>query len=119
MKALLILTIAWGIYTPTFSQWMDDFSDGELLSNPEWIGNNALFAVENEVLRLNAPAVTGSAYLSTASDISLEAEWSFFVKLDFNPSSSNYIKVYLMADSVNLNNTQNGYLLKLVGLLTK
>jgi len=115
VKGLIFLTIVLGVCTPVFSQWTDDFSDLEFTSNPEWLGNTDNFIVENEILRLNAPAVTGSSYLSTSSDISLAAEWSFFVKLDFNPSSSNYIKIYLMADSANLDNSQNGYYVKIGG----
>jgi lamin tail-like protein len=115
MKGIFIITIVLGVYTPLFSQWNDDFSDNEITSNPQWLGNINNFIVEGEILRLNAPSVTGSSYLATNSNISLEAEWSLFVKLDFNPSSSNYTKIYLMSDSANIDNTQNGYYIKIGG----
>ena len=115
VKGLILLAIVLGVYTPVFSQWTDDFSDSEFTSNPEWVGIIDNFVVEGEVLRLSAPAVSGSSYLATSSNISLEAEWDFFIKLDFNPSSSNYIKVYLIADSANLGNAQNGYFVKIGG----
>ncbi len=117
MKGIFIIAILFGVYTPLFSQWSDDFSDNEFTSNPAWFGKTTDFIVDGEILRLNAPAVTSTSYLSTNSDISLEATWNFYVKLDFNPSSSNYIKVYLMADSLNLENTQNGYFVKIGGTL--
>ncbi len=117
VKEIFIITLFVGVYTPIYSQWADNFSDGEFLSNPEWAGNTANFIVEGEMLRLNAPAITGSSYLSTSSNISLEATWSFAVKLDFNPSSSNYANVYLMANDANLANTLDGYFVKIGGTL--
>lgn len=89
MKAIFIITIVLGVYTPVFSQWNDNFSDNEFTSNPEWLGSSSNFMVEDEILRLNAPAIRGNSFLATYSDISLEAEWTFSIKLDFNPSSSN------------------------------
>ncbi|MCF6353054.1 MAG: lamin tail domain-containing protein [Cyclobacteriaceae bacterium] len=115
VKEIFIITIFVGVYTPIYSQWADNFSDNEFLSNPEWVGNVDNFIVEGEMLRLNAPAITSSSYLSTSSDISLEAVWSFTVKLDFNPSSSNYANVYLMANDANLANTLDGYFVKIGG----
>ncbi len=114
-KEIFIITLFIGVYTPIYSQWADDFSDNEFLSNPEWTGDVNNFIVEGEMLRLNAPEITGSSYLSTNSDISLEAAWSFAVKLDFNPSSSNYASVYLMANDANLANTLDGYFVKIGG----
>lgn len=115
MKGIVTIAIFWLVCTPLAAQWNDNFSDNDFTSNPEWVGNGFDFIIENEVLRLNAPAVSADSYLSTPSDISLQAEWNFFIKLDFNPSSSNYVVVYLMADSENLNNVQNGYFIKIGG----
>lgn len=114
-KGFFIITIVLGVYTPLFSQWDEDFSDNEFTSNPEWVGNDSDFIIEGEILRLSSAPVTNSSYLTTHSDISLEATWSFSLKLDFNPSSSNYTKVYLIADNEDLNNVQNGYFVKIGG----
>ncbi len=114
-KGIFIITMFVGVYTTTYSQWVDNFSDNEFISNPEWTGNINNFIVEGEILRLNAPAVANSSYLSTLSNISLEAEWDFTVRLDFNPSSSNYAKVYLLADTEDLNLVANGYFVKIGG----
>lgn len=114
-KGIFIIAIFNYVYTPSYSQLFDDFSDNEFSSNPKWSGNENDFIVEGEILRLNADAVTSSSYLATESVISLEAEWNFTIKLDFNPSSSNYAKVYIMADSENLDQDQNGYFVKIGG----
>ena len=52
-----------------FSQWSDDFSDGDFENNPSWTGNTEHFIVDNGWLRLNAPAAAGTSYLAVASDI--------------------------------------------------
>ena len=115
MKAFFKIAIACLVYFPSYAQWSDDFTDGDFTANPEWVGNTGDFIVDTEVLRLNAPAVSATSYISTMSDISLEAQWNFWVKLDFNPSSSNFIIVYLMADTQNLTSVSNGYFVKMGG----
>lgn len=115
VKAILFLAILTGVYTPLWAQWADNFSDGDFSSNPLWEGNTIDFTIDTQVLRLNAPAQAGVSYLTTASDVSQEATWQFFVKLDFNPSSSNYAKVFLMADNQDLTSVSNGYYVKIGG----
>ena len=115
MKAFFKIAIACLVYFPSYAQWSDDFADGDFTANPEWVGNTGDFIVDTEVLRLNAPAVSATSYISTLSDISLEAQWNFWVKLDFNPSSSNFIIVYLMADTQDLASVSNGYYVKMGG----
>src|SRR5690349_15547079 len=99
----LFLTI-WPILVAqhTLAQVTDDFSDGDFTDAPAWSGNDSKFAVENSVLRLAAPPTSGSAYLSTPSEAINEGVWEFLVTLDFNPSSSNYARVYLVSDSPDL-----------------
>ena len=118
MKKLIIRLIVSILYffichTATFAQWSDDFSDGDFSHDPSWQGNAGHFAVENGWLRLQAPAVTGTSYLSVASDVVTDASWEFVFKMDFNPTSSNYAKVYLVADQATLTSPLNGYYLRL------
>ena len=114
-KGIFIITIVIGVYTPLLAQWNENFSDNEFTTNPEWKGSITDFRVEGEILRLDAPPMTSSSFLVTESDISVESEWNFRVKLDFNPSSSNYSMVYLMADLGDLDSVQNGYFVKIGG----
>ncbi|MCS6990527.1 MAG: lamin tail domain-containing protein [Chitinophagales bacterium] len=91
----------------------DDFSDGDFTNNPPWLGDVSKFEVNNALqLHLNAPAVSDTAVLVTAATAALAAEWRFLFILDFAPSSSNYLKVYLMADQPNLRQPVNGYYLR-------
>jgi hypothetical protein len=98
-----------------YSQFQDDFSDGNYTSNPTWSGLDANFIVDNEQLRLLAPAVTDESYLSTESQAIENAVWEFYVELGFQPSSSNYARVYLVANSPNLNGNLNGYFVEIGG----
>ncbi|MDZ7848104.1 MAG: hypothetical protein U5L96_15860 [Owenweeksia sp.] len=59
--------------------------------------------------------IAGTRYLSTASGISQEASWEFYLRMDFNPSGSNYAKVYLMSDRQDLNGPLNGYFVRIGG----
>jgi hypothetical protein len=95
------------------AQWTDSFSDGDFANNPSWTGNTARFMVDNGWLRLHAPAAAGTSYLSAASDIVSDASWEFVFKMDFNPSSSNHAKVYLLSDRETLDSPLNGYYLRL------
>ncbi len=62
-KGIFIITMFVGVYTTTYSQWIDGFSDNEFTSDPEWTGSVNNFIVEGKILRLNAPAVTNNSYL--------------------------------------------------------
>ena len=92
------------------AQFSDDFSDGNFTSNPIWAGDNANFEVDaNGFLHLNAPAVADESFLSVASVAIDTASWEFSVRLEFNPSSSNRARVYLVSSDSNLKGPLNGY----------
>src|SRR5262245_25261937 len=76
------------------AQFADDFSDNNFTNNPVWSGSDSKFAVSTGELKLQAPASSGTAYLSTPSEAVDNAVWQFSVKMEFNPSSSNYTRVY-------------------------
>ncbi len=94
------------------AQWNDNFSDGDFEDNPPWQGNIGKFIVDNGWLRLN-DQTAGTSYLSVVSDIVSNASWEFVFKLNFNPSSSNYAKVYLISDKSDLTAPLNGYFLRI------
>lgn len=101
---------------PCSAQFADDFSDGDIRNNPEWTGDTAHFEVNSlQQLHLNAPAVTAKSYLVTSSEASADAAWKFWVQFDFNPSSSNYARIYLMMDKPKPDSAFNGYYLRIGG----
>jgi lamin tail-like protein len=114
MKAtrIFILLLVW---QTGFSQWSDNFGDGDFTLNPAWSGTSTAFIVENSILRLSAPAIGGNSYLSTPSENINDATWQFRVQFGFNPSGSNYAKVYLVANDSVLSGPLNGYFIKIGG----
>ena len=85
MKKLVILFFFFPVFA--FSQLIDNFDDGNFTTNPQWIGNDTSFVVDNFQLRSNGPNVNSSKiYLSTANQLIDSTEWSFLIDLKFGPS---------------------------------
>lgn len=106
---ILCFFIVYQFAIPSIAQFVDNFSDGDFTNDPVWSGEGTKFTIYNNQLRLQAPAVTDDAYLSTPSASINQAEWRFTLKLDFNPSSSNYSRIYLTSDQLDLKGSLNGY----------
>ena len=91
------------------AQLADNFSDGDFTGNPTWVGKTDSFYIDNGMLRSNGPQASSNIYLATANSLIDSTEWNFLIRLDFNPSSTNYVKVYLVSDQQNLAGSLNGY----------
>jgi hypothetical protein len=93
----------------SYSQFSDDFADGDFTTAPTWNGDDANFEIDaGNRLHLNAPAVADTSYLSVATT-NIVTSWDFYVEMQFNPSSANYTRVYLISDNADLKGSLNGY----------
>lgn len=102
----LLLFVVSGLSSAQFS---DDFSDGDFTSAPVWAGMTANFEVNaSDQLHLLAPAVDDTSYLTVATT-AITTTWDFYVQMDFNPSSSNLTRVYLVSNNADLTGSLNGY----------
>jgi hypothetical protein len=91
------------------AQVIDDFSDGDISQNPVWVGDDTLFQV-NAAKQLQSKATgAGDIHLATASNAATNAEWRFWIRLAFSPSTQNFSRVYLVSDAANLSGNLNGY----------
>lgn len=91
---------------------MDNFSDGNFTENPTWEGTTTNFIINDaEQLQLNAES-SGESSIHTSVSLQTEMEWQFFLKMDFNPSSSNLLRIYLQSDNIDLSNG-SGYFLEI------
>lgn len=107
----------------TFSQFSDNFSDGKFKGGTSssggereinWSGNDDCFIVNDDLqLQLNAAGAASPAYLRTNSALTSNGYWEFWMKMDFNPTSSNYARVYLCSDEDNLTDELNGLFIRL------
>ncbi|MBP6977009.1 MAG: lamin tail domain-containing protein [Bacteroidales bacterium] len=96
----------------TRAQLVDDFSDGNFSSDPEWIGQSESFRVNPEGQLQLFTSGSGTAALATASVLCDSTEWHFRIKMGFSPSSNNFARVYLAADQPDLSGILNGYYLQ-------
>jgi hypothetical protein len=105
--AFIILNII--VTQQLFAQFTESFSDGEFLNNPHWVGTDSKFGIISNQLKLQAPALSDIAFLSTPSEAINDATWEFSVRMDFNPSSSNFARIYLVSTTSILSDPLNGY----------
>ncbi|HFA51734.1 MAG TPA: hypothetical protein ENJ95_22185 [Bacteroidetes bacterium] len=92
------------------AQVQDDFSDGNLTTDPSWQGDAADFVVNDELqLQLNAPGA-GTSNLFLQTNIADSAMWELYFKMDFSPSGSNSLRIVLQNDQAGLD-AGNGYFL--------
>lgn len=105
------------------AQIFDNFSDGNLHSNPQWLGDTSDFKITNSsaIPPEMKPALQLDAEGSDTSLIYLQntlvnnTEWHFWIKLSFNTSANNFARVYLVADLLDMKNELNGYFVQIGG----
>jgi hypothetical protein len=109
-----VLFLLWCIPFLSQAQLTDNFSDGNFTANPTWAGDDSQFTINaSQQLQLNATAA-GTSYLAVTTSMPTldNAEWQFYIKLNFAPSSSNFARVYLVSNQANLKGSLNGYYLQ-------
>ncbi len=111
MKKLFVLFFLLPIFAQ--SQVDDDFSDGNFTNNPTWMGDATSFNVENFQLHSNGPQTSSKISLSTINAIMDSAEWNFLIDLKFAPSSTNFVRAYLVSNDSNLLNATDAYYIEL------
>ena len=97
----------------SLAQLQDDFSDGNLSENPEWLGQTNDFTVTSGELQLDNGAAGSSnfsyLYLPAATSLEAATTWEFYFRMEFAPSSNNNVRIYLMADGTDLTSDFSGY----------
>ncbi len=80
-----------------------------------YYGDIQNFIIDGNSICLNAPAVASKSYISGDSKVSKNATWQAEITLSFSPTSSNYLKWFIMADSANVNASSSAYYLMFGG----
>jgi hypothetical protein len=116
MKAIFSFFILFFTLTQSFSQLIDDFSDQNINENPVWQGDTDKFTVNNGELQLfdQSPEANNVAFLAVPALTSTDAAttWEFLFRMEFNPSGSNWTRVYLSASESDLSGDLEGYYLQ-------
>lgn len=108
-KTLLFLTLL--CTKLTFAQLNDNFADGDFTNNPAWGGNTANFFINGSgQLQSNGPNLANQSIgLSTPNLYAKNAVWEFFIQLNFDPTTSNFPRVYLVSNQADLTGALQGY----------
>lgn len=94
------------------SQILDDFSDGNFDQNPSWVGDAANFKISTAgELQLNA-TMAGNSSLWVTGNIPDSTVWDFDLRLSFDPSNQNQLRVYLQSDQADPT-LANGYFIEM------
>jgi hypothetical protein len=99
------------------AQVTDNFSDGDFTSNPIWTPDNLTnWTIDNNRLRSNSQTPSSTFYLTTPSAKTTNAQWEFYINLQFNTSSTNFVDVFLTSENENLVAAgNNGYFIRIGG----
>ena len=111
-RFLCILLLISGI---SEAQLIENFNDGNFTNDPAWSANISDFIINPAFqLQSNNTVANSSFYITTFSDQATTVEWSFWVRLAFNPSSNNYMDIYLTSALSDLGNASNtGYFVRI------
>ncbi|MEP6710939.1 MAG: lamin tail domain-containing protein [Ferruginibacter sp.] len=114
-KLLFNLIAVIFLNTITIAQITETFGDGDFTANPSWAGGTADWIINSSFqLQSNTTVANSTFYLSTANAKATTAEWDFYCQITFNPSSANYIDVYLTASVSDLTlNSTSGYFVRI------
>ncbi|MFM2226381.1 MAG: hypothetical protein RJA07_2583 [Bacteroidota bacterium] len=114
IKYVLLAGFFFFMVKKTEAQINDKFTDGNFSANPSWMGDTAKFDINAlSQLQLNAPTISDTAFIASSNTMLDTTEWQFFTKLDFSPSTSNQLRVYLMSNQQNLKSSLNGYFIQM------
>ncbi len=93
-----------------FCQLEDDFSDGNLTANPAWQGDLDSFTVNASLEMQLMATASGQSSIFAPLNIPDSVVWAFYLRMDFAPSGTNRLKIYLQADDANLPSASGYYL---------
>jgi len=115
MKKCFFIFILLSQSLVSVAQFTDDFSDGDFTTSPIWIGDVSRFDTNITLLHHLLDTSNGESYLVTECNVAFSAVWEFDITLLFDPSTSNYAKIYLMSDKQDLTSNLNGVFVKIGG----
>lgn len=117
MQKIFAFTVNLFLASVCYAQVLDNFSDGDLTNDPVWTPDNAAnWVVLSNQLRSNSATPSSGFYITTPSTRATQTQWEFWINLQFNTSSANYVDVFLTADQANLSSpTLNGYFIRIGG----
>jgi hypothetical protein len=116
-KRFFLLLLLIGFCKISKAQFVDDFNDGDYISNPTWNPSAPSdFTVVAGQLKSANTTTNTNFYISTTNTLAVDCQWDFYTNLQFNTSSANYVDIYIVSDNVNLQSANiNGYFVRIGG----
>lgn len=115
-KYSLFIYLILFVFNNSHAQFIENFEDGELVSNPRWEGTLEQYEINNNkqlILKGSSADSFGVAYISTANQLTNNVSFEFYIKLGFQPSAANYVQIYLMSKNNDLTKPESAYLLRI------
>ncbi|SHM54595.1 lamin tail domain-containing protein [Chitinophaga sp. CF418] len=98
----------------SFAQVREQFDYQSINDAVSWKGTDTAWRIENGRLKSHLQRQSSSFHIATPSSLARNAIWEWWLQLDFNTSSLNYVDVFLTADSANLQGTGvRGYFVRI------
>lgn len=111
IRCVFIIAIFFG-FGQIYAQISENFSDPDLTSGQVWLGDLDDFVVNADGELQLLAAGGGESTLYTACTYQDSMMWRFEFLLDFSPSTSNLLTIYLQSDQADLKQG-SGYLLEI------
>ncbi len=115
-KKFTLLAITMVLSVALFAQLTDNFNDGDYTNNPAWATPVPADWIVNPALQLQSNNIVANStfYISTPNTLATTAQWDFYSQITFNPSSANYVDVFLTASASDLSAVAtNGYFVRI------
>lgn len=102
------------LYLIDYAQITDGFTDGNFTLNPNWVGSDTKFEVNNSFQLHSKSTTSDSIFLALENKLDFQnsVEWHFWMKHSFSPSSNNFSRFYLITNSLDLKSNPDGYYLQ-------
>ncbi len=98
----------------SFAQVSEHFDYHSINDAESWKGTDTAWQIQSGRLRSHLQQQSSSFHIATPSSVAHNAIWEWWLQLDFNTSSLNYVDVFLTADSANLLGTGvRGYFVRI------
>ncbi len=102
------------LYIIDYAQITDSFTDGNFTLNPNWVGSDTKFEVNNSFQLHSKSTTSDSIFLTLENKLDFQnsVEWHFWMKHSFSPSSNNFSRFYLITSTLDLKSNPDGYYLQ-------
>lgn len=114
-KKLALIIVSFFAFFISQAQLNDDFNDGDFTTNPSWSSNSGDWIINGALqLQSNNTVASSGFYISTINTLATSVQWEFYTKIGFNPSSANYIDVYLTSSASDISASgTSGYFVRI------